>query len=202
MCAVSCTRLTCRALPVAILAVCWLAACSDPGDVAEIDEDSIQAALERYAPRLADAYSIGDLQALKAFSRENGIDDGHVKAVLAKYADLGASPLRERIAKILGGHAAEKEIAGMEKRISDLLGESRVIRPSVKSVRVDDIQIWNYANAFVTTLEVWDLRVYASGTDTLLSEALDQHNRVKYQLKRTGRDAWLVLFRELETTFE
>ena len=177
-------------------------ACSDTGDVPEVDEASIQAALEAYLPRLAEAYSIGDLEALKAFAEENGIGDEHVRGILERHAGPEELPLRERLAGVLEGYAAEKEIAGMEKRVDDLLLESRVIRPTVKSVEVEDVQIWNYANAFVTTREVWDLRVYAAGTDTLLSEAPDQHNRVKYQLKREGTDGWLVLFRELDTTFE
>ncbi|MEE2775422.1 MAG: hypothetical protein VYE73_01465 [Acidobacteriota bacterium] len=194
------------ASPVLALAVALvmgsLLACVDTGEVAEIDEAAIQTALDLYAPRLAKAYSIGDLEALRAYSREHGIEDPLVKEILELHTEATVPPLRERIASALTGHAAEKEIAGMEKRIGDLLVESRVIRPTVKSVQVEDVQIWNYANAFVTTLEVWDLRVYAAGTDQVLSEALDQTNRVKYQMKRERQDKWLVLFRELDTTFE
>jgi hypothetical protein len=66
---------------------------------------------------------------------------------------------------------------------------------------VESVETWRYVNAFATAVEVWDLRVYAAGTDVLLSETLDQRNRVKYQLQREG-DRWLVLFRELDATFE
>jgi hypothetical protein len=120
---------------------------------------------------------------------------------MERYAELSSLPLRERLTAILEGVAVEKEIAGLEKRIGDLLAEGRVIRPTPKSIVVEDIETWGYANAYATTVEVWDLRVYASGTGVLLSETLDQRNRVKYQLQRSD-DTWLVLFRELQAAFE
>jgi hypothetical protein len=176
--------------------------CSETETAAgEEDKASIQAALDEYALRLAEAYAVGDLEALRVYARDVGVEDGRVLALLERHAELEAPTLRERLAIVLSGVAAEKEVAGMEKRIDDLLAESRVIRPEVRSVVVEDVQIWNYANAFVTTLEVWDLRVYAAGTDRQLSESLEQSNRVKYQMKRTD-EGWLVLFRELVTAFE
>jgi hypothetical protein len=66
---------------------------------------------------------------------------------------------------------------------------------------VESVETWRHVNAFTTTVEVWDLRVYAAGTDVILSETIDQRNRVKYQLQRQG-ERWLVLFRELDATFE
>ena len=62
---------------------------------------------------------------------------------------------------------------------------------------IEDVRIWNYSNAYVTTLEVWDLVVYATGSDQVLASEYEQPNRVKYQLKREG-DSWRILFREIQ----
>ncbi len=102
---------------------------------------------------------------------------------------------------VLEGFAAEKEIAGMDGRIRDLRNESREIHPTFRSVQLEDVKVWRHVNAYATTLEVWDLQVVAEGTDIVLSEVYNQSNRVKYQLKR--RDgSWIVLFRQIEDTFQ
>ena len=76
------------------------------------------------------------------------------------------------------------------------------------SFTVEQVNIWNYANAFVTTIEVWDLRVFTDG-GTQLSEELGQRSRVKYQMKRVdsmefeeGEEEWLILHREIDQSFE
>jgi hypothetical protein len=175
--------------------------CSDAEESKQLDKASIQTALEEYTPRLADAYAVADLDGLMEYRGEHEITDQRVRELLERHADLASLPLRERLDGILTGVAVEKERAGLEKRVSDMLAEGRVIRPSPKSIQVESVETWRYVNAFATVLEVWDLRVYAAGTDVLLSETLDQRNRVKYQLQREG-DRWLVLFRELDATFE
>ncbi len=120
---------------------------------------------------------------------------------LAGYLPRLAEAYRSGEASVLEGFAAEKEIAGLDKRISDMLAQSREMRPEFKGFTVEETTVWSHANAYVTTLETWDLRVFASGTDRQLSEQLGQVNRVKYQLKQVdGR--WQVFFRELDSTFE
>ena len=182
-------------------AVVLALACSDSEGSKQLDQASIQASLEEYAPRLADAYAVADLEGLLAYEEDHSFNDPRVGELLERHRDLAALPVRERLDAILTGVAVEKEIAGLEKRVRDLLAEGRVIRPAPKSIQVESVETWRYVNAFATTVEVWDLRIYAAGTDALLSETLDQRNRVKYQLQRDG-DHWLVLFRELDATFE
>jgi hypothetical protein len=190
-----------RALVLPPILVLGVVGCGDPEATEEAELASVQKALEVYAPRLADAYAVADLEGLEAYSQENTIDDPRVREIMDRYEELAALPLRERLAIILEGVAVEKEVAGLEKRIDDLLAEGRVIRPTPKSIVVEDVESWGYANAFATTVETWDLRVYTSGTGVLLSETLDQRNRAKYQLQRVD-DTWLVLWRELQATFE
>lgn len=108
------------------------------------------------------------------------------------YATGDVEPLREQ--------AVTKEVAIVSARIQEMEQQGREVRPELKSVTIEKVTAWNYSNAFVTTLEVWDLRVFAAGTSTQLSQALAQSNRVKYQLKREqGR--WRILFRSIDKTF-
>jgi hypothetical protein len=59
---------------------------------------------------------------------------------------------------------------------------------------IEEVKVFNYANAYVTTVELWDVRSLATGSREVLAEDLAQSNRVKYQLKREGT-SWRVLFR-------
>ena len=95
---------------------------------------------------------------------------------------------------LLEGLAAQKEIAAIAKRISDLADQGRILEPIFREVTIEEAKVFNYANAYVTTVEVWDLRSLATGSREQLAEDIGQRNRVKYQLKREG-DGWRVLFR-------
>ena len=92
--------------------------------------------------------------------------------------------------------AAPREIAAIDKRLRDIQLEGRRLAPTFQSVAIEDLQVWGYANAYVTTQEVWDIRTYSTGSDQLLTEQLGQRNRVKYQLKRID-GSWQVLFRTI-----
>ena len=93
--------------------------------------------------------------------------------------------------------AAEKEMARIYKRVEELAAQGRTLVPTFRQVTVEELNVWNYSNAYATTLEVWDLEVYASGTEEILSQEYEQSNRVKYQFKRDD-DRWRVLFRTIQ----
>ena len=59
---------------------------------------------------------------------------------------------------------------------------------------IEDVRVFNYANAYVATVEVWDIRSLSTGSREQLAESIGQRDRVKYQLKREG-ESWRVLFR-------
>ena len=61
---------------------------------------------------------------------------------------------------------------------------------------VEDVKVWGNANAFVTTVEVWDLKSVAAGTGIVVQEIDGQSNRVRYQLKK-NQGRWRVLFRTI-----
>ena len=124
-------------------------------------------------------------------------DRQEIQATLEAYLPLLAQAYSTGKLSPLEPYAAQKEVASIHKRIEDLSLRGRTLEASLKSVTVEDVKIWNYSNAYVTTHEVWDLVVLASGSDQILAEEYDQPNRVKYQLKRDD-DTWRILFREIQ----
>jgi hypothetical protein len=118
-----------------------------------------------------------------------------VQKLLEGYLPTLGDAYRQRNPELLT-LAVPKEKARIGQRIDELAGAGQVLEPKFKSVTVESISVWNHANAFVTTVEVWDVRSFSAGSYTLLKEQVDQRSRVKYQLKRDG-ETWNVLYREL-----
>lgn len=122
------------------------------------------------------------------------VDTEAIAAALEVYLPLLGQAYATGDLAPLEGLAAQKEIAAIEKRISDLADQGRILEPTFRSLTIEEAKVFNYANAYVTTVEVWDLRSLALGSRQKLAEDLGQSNRVKYQLKREG-ERWKVLFR-------
>lgn len=125
------------------------------------------------------------------------VDRDEIQAALEAYLPILGQVYETGDLSLLEGRAAEKEISRIHKRIEDLTFQGRRLVPTFRSLTVEDANVWNYSNCYVTTLEVWDLEVRAMGGEQVLSTQLEQANRVKYQLKREeGR--WRVLFRTIQ----
>jgi hypothetical protein len=122
------------------------------------------------------------------------VDTESIEAALEVYLPLLGQAYSTGDLKSLEGLAAQKEIAAIEKRISDLADQGRILDPTFRELTIEEATIFNYANAYVSTVEVWDLRSLATGSREQLAEDIGQRNRVKYQLKREG-ESWRVLFR-------
>lgn len=121
-----------------------------------------------------------------------------IESMLRTYLPKLARAYATLDAEVLRPQAVNREVAGVQTRIDDLGRQGRQVRPELRSVTVEELDIERGLNAYVTTHEVWDLRVFALGTDARLSEELGQVNRVRYQLrKEDGR--WQVLFREIQS---
>jgi ARC6-like, IMS domain len=129
------------------------------------------------------------------------VDRKEIEDVLRQYLPKLGQAYAGRDASILKGFAVPKEMARIDLRTEELTASGRVYEPEFKEVTVEDVSVWNYANAFVTTLEVWDVRSYTLGTHLLVNESVGQRNRVKYQMKRK-EGSWVILYRELDQTFE
>lgn len=128
-------------------------------------------------------------------------DRSQVESTLRAYLPLLSEAYESGNIEPLRELAAERELARVFTRVSELADEGKVVEPTFRELTLEDVQIWNHSNAFATTVEVWDLRVFPTGSSTVLSEELGQSNRVKYQLKRRG-EQWQILARELEQTLE
>ena len=124
-----------------------------------------------------------------------------IETVLREYLPKLGRAYAERDTSILAGFAVPKEMARIDLCTEELAETGRVYEPEFKEVTVEDISVWNYSNAFVTTLEVWDVRSYTLGTHLLVHESVGQRNRVKYQMKRK-EGSWVILYRELDQTFD
>ncbi len=129
------------------------------------------------------------------------VDRGEIEAMLRGYLPKLGEAYGTANPSLLEGPAVPKEIARINLRIQELEDAGRVYEPEFKEVTVEDVSVWNYSNAFVTTLEVWDVRSYTVGSRMLVQESIGQRSRVKYQLKRKD-DSWVILYRELAQTLE
>ncbi|MGB6851944.1 MAG: hypothetical protein WBG49_05035 [Thermoanaerobaculia bacterium] len=124
-------------------------------------------------------------------------DRDEIKANLEVYLPLLGEAYATGNLELLREWAVEKEMARVMKRLDDLGAQGRRLVPTFRQVTVEDVNVWNNSNAFVSTVEVWDLQILAIGTENVLAEELAQSNRVKYQLKR-DEDHWRVLFRTIQ----
>lgn len=102
----------------------------------------------------------------------------------------------ERDADLVEPYVAQKEIARIGKRLRELSAQGQVYEPTLRSVTIEQVNTWSNSNAYVTTLEIWDVRRLAAGTDQVLTEVLEQPNRVKYQMKHDV-GGWRVLYRTI-----
>jgi hypothetical protein len=118
---------------------------------------------------------------------------GDLETFLPRLADAYRTGEVERIR----GYGVEKVMAQVEKRIRDLQVQGMVLEPRFDSLTIEELVLWGHDSAIVTTLEVWDLRYYSTGSHTLVSEDVGAKSRVEYQLKRE-KGRWLVFHRELK----
>ena len=125
------------------------------------------------------------------------VNRDEIKADLEVYLPLLGEAYATGNLELLREWAVEKEMSRVMKRLDDLSSQGRRLVPTFRQITIEDVNVWNYSNAFVTTVEVWDLQILAVGTEEVLAEELGQSNRVKYQLKR-NEDRWRVLFRTIQ----
>jgi DNA repair ATPase RecN len=119
-----------------------------------------------------------------------------IQAFLEEFLPALGQAYAQRDAYLVEQYVAQKEIARIGKRLDELSALGQVYEPTVRTITIEDVNIWSHSNAYVTTLEIWDVRRLAAGSDQVLTEALEQPNRVKYQLKRDA-DGWRALYRTI-----
>lgn len=117
-----------------------------------------------------------------------------IRQILETYLPLMAEAYRTGDLEPLRPYVAEKEIAILRTNIHGLLGRGRVMDTELLDLTIEDFNLPQWANAYVTTVEHWRVASYTAGTNFLLGEDPRQFSRVRYQLLRRG-DTWLVLSR-------
>lgn len=130
------------------------------------------------------------------------IDKTEVQNLLTEYLPKLGEAYTQANARLIEPWAVPKEVARIDLRIEELEAMGQVYEPVFHELEVVSISPWNYSNAFVTTIEVWDVSSYTVGSHRLVSQAIGQKSRVKYQLKRQDDNSWVVLYRELETNLD
>jgi hypothetical protein len=122
-----------------------------------------------------------------------------VESRLAEYAARMAEAYAAGDASRVAGVATEREVERLRISIEELAVEGRALRPTLRSQVVETIDRAGNTAIAAGTIEVWDLRVVAVGTEQLVSESLAQENRLTYSLVREGGE-WRVLSRLLRTS--
>jgi len=128
---------------------------------------------------------------------QEAADKEDIQAFLEQFLPALGSAYAERDAYLIRDYVAPKEIARVAKRIDELAARGQVYAPTVRTITIESVNVWNNSNAFVSTLEVWDVERRALGSGTVIGSVLEQPNRVKYQMKR-DESGWRVLYRTIQ----
>ena len=149
----------------------------------------------------------GDVDAVIDVSRASNSPDppnvlqisafvGHSADGIVAFVDLGTLALGQTVTLRMAWLPDENRVEFQRDQLAE---QGKVYEPEFKELVVEHVRQWKHSNAFVTTVEVWDVRSYALGSRVLLSDVTNQRNRVKYQLKLKDH-GWVILYRELDQT--
>lgn len=119
-----------------------------------------------------------------------------IETTLHSYVEKLADAYKSMSAAQMRPEAAEKQVAVVHGRIGELGRQGRHLRPELRSMTIESMETWHGSNAAASTHEVWDLRIYALGSDNLINEELGSVNRVSYQLRKNDGQ-WQVVDREI-----
>jgi hypothetical protein len=127
-------------------------------------------------------------------------DRAEVEALLPEYAEIMSAAYRAGDVTELGRVATEREVNRVRRQIAALAEEGRGLRPELISLRVESVD-FNRATATAVTVETWNLKVVALGSETVVAESPAQENRIVYSLTHED-DRWWILARILRGSTE
>ena len=130
-----------------------------------------------------------------------GEDRQAVESLLADYAARLTRAYEAGDPAPLAEVATGREGTRVTSRIAELAGDGRGLRPRLVRMVVDGFEAQSGTSATATTIEVWDLKMVALGSEATLGESKGQENRVVYTLMRE-RGRWWVLSRMLRSSNE
>lgn len=120
-----------------------------------------------------------------------------VEQLLAEYLPRLPEAYRTGDLAPLEGLASPREMDRIESLILDRAQEGQVVDPELKSFEIEQFDLYQHSNAYLTTREVWDLRLRAAGSDRLIHEELAKPDRYRYQVRRQDGGGWRILSREV-----
>lgn len=127
-------------------------------------------------------------------------DEQELEQALRDYLSVMSQAYATGDMGLLEGRAAPKEIAVIERQITQRAQQGQLWKPTLQELDIEEAEAVG-TTAYVTTIETWDVQVASAGSDRILREEPGLRYRVRYQLtKEDGR--WLVLFREIAETLE
>jgi hypothetical protein len=126
---------------------------------------------------------------------EVAVEREELRATLEDYTTRLAQAYAFTDATLLAPVASQREVASVARNIDVLARAGQRLATDLKELEIEDVDSSGPGNAYVSTFEVWEIRVMDLGSDRLVSIDRDQRNRVRYQLeKEEGR--WRVLWRQ------
>ncbi|MEM9553276.1 MAG: hypothetical protein AAGC60_03390 [Acidobacteriota bacterium] len=129
------------------------------------------------------------------------LDADDLRPFFDEYLPALGQAYAERDPSLLEPYVVPKEVSRIEVLVDGLADRGQIYVPTLVDVKFDKVTAWNYANAYATTRETWDVRSYTLDRERLVNESLGQENLVTYQLKRKD-DGWVVLYREVLETVD
>jgi hypothetical protein len=124
-----------------------------------------------------------------------------IETLLSAYTDRMATAYASGDASVVAEVATEREQARLAAAIAELEVEGRGLRPTLERLTIEEVAPAGRTTFTVATIEVWDLRIVALGTEQPISESLDQENRLTYSVIRE-RGEWRILSRLLRSSSE
>ncbi|HSM12864.1 MAG TPA: IMS domain-containing protein [Thermoanaerobaculia bacterium] len=141
------------------------------------------------------------LSACAPSAEQQAADRAEIERLVGRYAELLAEAYRTRDSGVLGEITTEREVMRVGQRIEELTAEGRELRAELRSLVIEEVDVFDATTAGATTIEVWDLRTVALGSDETVAEAIGQENRVVYTLRKE-RGRWEILARLLKAASE
>lgn len=123
-----------------------------------------------------------------------------VKSFVRDYVELLPAVYRQEDPSLLRGTAADREILAVARNLNVLHAKSYNLEVALVDLQFTYVDIYNVANAFVKTTEVWDVTTRNAETGEVRGAKRGELLHVTYQLKNFVHEGWLVTGRMVEET--